>query len=274
MSDVSILLQSIESGDKQAAAKLLPLVYEELRRLAAHELQSERPGHTLQPTALVHEAFVRLVGKEDDHKWNHRGHFYGAAARAMRQILVESARRKKALKRGGVAANGFRCAMNCSSSQKVTRIYWSSTQLSTDWPKSGLTWLTLFRLGSLPALRWSNAPLYLAFPNGEPNGTGPMQKPGCYRRSNQETGDGHPLVRMCRLPRTELTFYRKSDLRLSSRRRWRRLSRFRVLRSRRRVANGCLDLALVSLTHSFSETQSLRPKCPEQKTPCSLLAAS
>ena len=101
MSDVSILLQSIESGDKQAATKLLPLVYQELRRLAAHELRSERPDHTLQPTALVHEAFVRLVGNEDELKWNHRGHFYGAAAKAMRQILVESARRKRALKRGG-----------------------------------------------------------------------------------------------------------------------------------------------------------------------------
>ena len=104
MSDVSILLQSIERGDKQAAATLLPLVYEELRRLAARELQSEASGQTLQPTALVHEAYVRLVGSEvgqDEPQWNHRGHFYGAAARAMRQILVEIARRKKSLKRGG-----------------------------------------------------------------------------------------------------------------------------------------------------------------------------
>ena len=103
MSEVSILLKSIENGDKQAAAELLPLVYEELRRLAAHELRGEPSGQTLQPTALVHEAYVRLVGQQDEHKWNHRGHFYGAAARAMRQILVETARRKKSLKRGGAA---------------------------------------------------------------------------------------------------------------------------------------------------------------------------
>ena len=103
MSDVTVLLQSIESGDPAAAAKLLPLVYDELRRLAAHELRSEPAGQTLQPTALVHEAYLRLLGTEDKLKWNHRGHFYGAAARAMRQILVESARRKKSLKRGGQA---------------------------------------------------------------------------------------------------------------------------------------------------------------------------
>ena len=103
MSDVTVLLKSIEAGDKAAAAELLPLVYEELRRLAAHELRSESAGQTLQPTALVHEAYLRLVGTEDEPKWNHRGHFYGAAARAMRQILVESARRKKSLKRGGKA---------------------------------------------------------------------------------------------------------------------------------------------------------------------------
>ena len=101
MSDISVLLQSIESGDKAAAAELLPLVYEELRRLAAHELRDETSGQTLQPTALVHEAYLRLVGSGDEPKWNHRGHFYGAAAKAMRQILVDSARRKKALKRGG-----------------------------------------------------------------------------------------------------------------------------------------------------------------------------
>ena len=101
MGQVSLLLESIESGDRAAAAELLPLVYEELRRLAAHELRSEPAGHTLQPTALVHEAYVRLIGNEDEEKWNHSGHFYGAAARAMRRILVDSARRKKAVKRGG-----------------------------------------------------------------------------------------------------------------------------------------------------------------------------
>ena len=101
MSQITVLLESIESGNRAAAAELLPLVYEELRRLAAHELRDERSGQTLQPTALVHEAYVRLVDQEDEAKWNHRGHFYGAAAKAMRQILVDNARHKKAIKRGG-----------------------------------------------------------------------------------------------------------------------------------------------------------------------------
>jgi RNA polymerase sigma factor (TIGR02999 family) len=100
MGQVSLLLQSIESGDQAAAAELLPLVYDELWRLAAHELRSEPAGQTLQPTALVHEAYVRMVGNEDEPKWNHRGHFYGAAAKAMRQIVVDSARRKNTWKRG------------------------------------------------------------------------------------------------------------------------------------------------------------------------------
>ena len=109
MGQISLLLQSIESGDRAAAAELLPLVYQELRRLAARELRSEPAGQTLQPTALVHEAYVRLVGNGDAPEWNHRGHFYGAAARAMRQILVDNARRKKALKRGG---DGERCPLD------------------------------------------------------------------------------------------------------------------------------------------------------------------
>lgn len=101
MGEISLLLESIEAGDRAAAAELLPLVYQELRRLAAHELKGEPSGQTLQPTALVHEAYLRLVGEDDEPKWNHRGHFYGAAARAMRQILVDNARRKSTQKRGG-----------------------------------------------------------------------------------------------------------------------------------------------------------------------------
>jgi len=101
MSDVTQILSQIESGDPKAAEQLLPLVYNELRRLAARELCREAAGHTLQPTALVHEAYVRLVDQNAEPKWNHRGHFYTAAAEAMRRILVESARRKQTLKRGG-----------------------------------------------------------------------------------------------------------------------------------------------------------------------------
>src|SRR5437762_8921575 len=100
MSDVTRILEAIQSGDGNAADELLPLVYEELRKLAAHKMANEPPGNTLQPTALVHEAWLRLVGA-DQHSWQNRAHFFGAAAEAMRRILVESARRKQRLKRGG-----------------------------------------------------------------------------------------------------------------------------------------------------------------------------
>src|SRR5205814_3716321 len=98
--DVTGILSAIERGDPRAADQLLPLVYDELRRLAARRLAREEPGQTLQPTALVHEAFLRLVGDQDP-GWNSRGHFFAAAAEAMRRILVENARRKRASKRGG-----------------------------------------------------------------------------------------------------------------------------------------------------------------------------
>src|SRR5947209_12331896 len=101
MSDVTVLLDAIQSGDPEAPAQLLPLVYDELRRLAAHRLAREAPGQTLQPTALVHEAYLRLVGAHAGQKWDGRGHFFAAAAEAMRRILVENARRKHSLKRGG-----------------------------------------------------------------------------------------------------------------------------------------------------------------------------
>lgn len=97
---VAHMLRAAGRGDPHAASELLPLVYEELRTLARARLRHEAPGQTLQPTALVHEAYLRLVGEEDP-GWDGRGHFFAAAARAMRQILVEQARRKNALKRGG-----------------------------------------------------------------------------------------------------------------------------------------------------------------------------
>ena len=100
MSQVTQILQAIEHGDAHAAGQLLPLVYQELRRLAAYKMSQEAPGQTLQPTALVHEAWLRLVGDEVA-KFQNRAHFFGAAAEAMRRILVESARRKKRLKHGG-----------------------------------------------------------------------------------------------------------------------------------------------------------------------------
>jgi len=101
MHDVTQLLNAAEQGDPHAAAQLLPLVYDELRRLAAQKLAHEKAGQTLQPTALVHEAYLRLVGDGDERPWNSRGHFFAAAAEAMRRILVETARRKRSAKRGG-----------------------------------------------------------------------------------------------------------------------------------------------------------------------------
>ena len=101
MSDVTQLLGKIESGDQAAAEQLLPLVYHELRKLAAARLASENPGQTLQATALVHDAFIRLVDVEKSQKWDSRGHFFAAAAEAMRRILVEIARHKQSQKAGG-----------------------------------------------------------------------------------------------------------------------------------------------------------------------------
>jgi RNA polymerase sigma factor (TIGR02999 family) len=101
MKDVTQLLKAIQAGDAHAAAELLPLVYEALRRLAAEYLAREKPGQTLQATALVHEAYLRLVDDEANRQWDSRGHFYAAAAEAMRRILVENARRKGRIKHGG-----------------------------------------------------------------------------------------------------------------------------------------------------------------------------
>jgi RNA polymerase sigma factor (TIGR02999 family) len=99
MSDVTRILSAIEQGDAHAAKELLPLVYDELRKLAAQRLAQEKPGQTLEATALVHEAYLRLVDTESERHWNSRGHFFAAAAEAMRRILIESARRKHILPR-------------------------------------------------------------------------------------------------------------------------------------------------------------------------------
>jgi RNA polymerase sigma factor (TIGR02999 family) len=101
MSEVTQILSAIERGDPRAAEQLLPLVYDELRRLAARRLASEGPGHTLQPTALVHEAYLKLVGPDPRQPWNGRVHFFAAAAEAMRRILIDHARRKHRARRGG-----------------------------------------------------------------------------------------------------------------------------------------------------------------------------
>ena len=101
MSEVTRILSAIEQGDPQAASQLLPLVYDELRQLAAQKLARETPGQTLQATALVHEAYLRLVGEDEEQHWDSRGHFFAAAAEAMRRILIDQARHKQSQKRGG-----------------------------------------------------------------------------------------------------------------------------------------------------------------------------
>jgi len=101
MTDVTRILSAIEQGEPQAAERLLPLVYDELRKLAAHRLSQEKPGQTLQATALVHEAYVRQVDQDQAQRWDGRGHFFAAAAEAMRRILVKAARHKARQKRGG-----------------------------------------------------------------------------------------------------------------------------------------------------------------------------
>lgn len=104
MADVTQILSQIEQGDPSAAEQLLPLVYDKLRKLAAAKLVNEKPGQTLQATALVHDAFLRLVDVDCQQKWNSRGHFFAAAAEAMRRILVERARRKRRIRHGGELA--------------------------------------------------------------------------------------------------------------------------------------------------------------------------
>jgi len=137
MSDVTQILSAIEAGDPKAAAELLPLVYDELRKLATARLAEEKPGQTLQATALVHEAYIRLVGCDPPQGWNGRGHFFAAAAEAMRRILVDQARRKQADKRGGRSCRvplddanvGF-----TTSADELLDIDQALTQLATEDP--------------------------------------------------------------------------------------------------------------------------------------------
>jgi RNA polymerase sigma factor (TIGR02999 family) len=137
MNDVTFILAAIDSGDSQAAEHLLPIVYEELRKLAAQRLSHERPGQTLQATALVHEAFLRLVGAADAQPWNSRGHFFAAAAEAMRRILIEQARRKQRIRHGGelkrVDLDG-QVAISDSPAENLLALDEALEQLSVDQP--------------------------------------------------------------------------------------------------------------------------------------------
>jgi RNA polymerase sigma factor (TIGR02999 family) len=137
MNDVTRILNAIEAGTPQAADELLPLVYNELRKLAAARLVHETPGQTLQATALVHEAFVRLVGNHAQQAWNSRGHFFAAAAEAMRRILVEQARRKRRLKHGGQFQRvdlDSACAVSQPQSIDLVALDEALTKLAADEP--------------------------------------------------------------------------------------------------------------------------------------------
>ena len=116
MSEITRILCEIEGGDPHAAEQLLPLVYDELRQLAAQRLAQEKPGQTLEATALVHEAYLRLVGDGPGPHWDHRGHFFAAAAEAMRRILVDAARRKQAIRHGG-----GRCRVDLQDHHRITQ---------------------------------------------------------------------------------------------------------------------------------------------------------
>jgi len=141
VSDVTRILEAAQQGDPTAADQLLPLVYEELRRLAAHKMAHEAQGHTLQPTALVHEAWLRLVGNERQ-KWDGRAHFFGAAAEAMRRILIERARRKHAARHGGGQQRVDIQEMDLARQPMMTSS-WPSMMHSTNLPsntKSKRSW--------------------------------------------------------------------------------------------------------------------------------------
>jgi RNA polymerase sigma factor (TIGR02999 family) len=141
MTEVTRILAAIEQGDPQAAEQLLPIVYDELRRLAAQKLAQEKPGQTLQATALVHEAYLRLVDVKRAQKWNSRGHFFAAAAEAMRRILIDNARRKRTDKRG---ANSRRTSLDdvdadggyTPQDDKLLAIDEALTLLATEDPKA------------------------------------------------------------------------------------------------------------------------------------------
>ncbi len=154
MSDVTQILNSIEQGDPSAAEQLLPLVYNELRKLAAHKVAQEAPGQTLQATALVHEAYLRLVDVEKAQHWNSRGHFFGAAAEAMRRILVEQARRKNRLKHGGGMARvelDSGCAVSDPASLDLLALDEALTKLAVEDPiKARLVTLRYFAGLTMP----------------------------------------------------------------------------------------------------------------------------
>lgn len=154
MTDVTRILQQIERGDDAASDQLLPLVYDELRKLAAARLANEKPGQTLQATALVHEAYLRLVDRTSDQHWDSRGHFFAAAAEAMRRILVDKARKKKTVKHGGQLQRVELPDAACSDDSDAEELLALDKALSKlqekDWVKAELVKLRYFAGLTIP----------------------------------------------------------------------------------------------------------------------------
>jgi RNA polymerase sigma factor (TIGR02999 family) len=154
MTDITRILSAIELGDEKAASQLLPLVYQELRKLAAAKLAKEKPGQTLQPTILVHEAYLRLVDVDHPQRWSGRGHFFGAAAEAMRRILVENARRKQTRKHGGDMNRvdlDVECAAIQAPHEDVLALDDALTRFEQQWPdKAELVKLKYFAGMTIP----------------------------------------------------------------------------------------------------------------------------
>ncbi len=171
MTDVTQILSKIEHGDPSAAELLLPLVYGELRKLAAAKLAGERPGQTLQATAPVHDAYVRLVDVEKAQHWDSRGHFFAAAAQAMRRILIESARRKRLAPRSiSKACNWPRVAMTIGFS--------SCTMRWIDWRPTSQPRHESSKCESSPVCRWRKRQMRRGSPGPPPTVSGPSPAPG------------------------------------------------------------------------------------------------
>jgi RNA polymerase sigma factor (TIGR02999 family) len=186
MSDVTLLLQKIEQGDPAAADQLLPLVYQELRRLAAAKMSHESAQHTLQPTALVHEAWLRLGGDQQP-AWQNRAHFFGAAAEAMRRILIDRARRRKALRHGGdqVRASSEELEnvadLNRSDDQLLA-VHEALDRLATEDPKKA----ELVKLRYFAGLTLEDAASALQIPLGTAKRWWTYSRAWLYRELNQE----------------------------------------------------------------------------------------
>ena len=174
MPEITQLLDAAEAGDRQAAAELLPLVYDELRKLAAARMAAEAPGHTLDATALVHEAYLRLVG---DQQFDGRGHFFAAAAEAMRRILVDHARDRNRQKRGG-GRNRVDLDRLTGPAAPPTTTSSSSTTPSTDWPRSSPSAAELVKLRFFAGMTLGEAADARESPAGPPTGTGRSRGPG------------------------------------------------------------------------------------------------